>query len=121
MMTKRKSLLPSSKRPTITFNKEYNNWKEKQIERKRKEESKFIKLDETSELFNTEFLKKSDLVSNSRDKETENQKPQVDLPGVGATNEGSSSFVGGQTSNFYLPSAPNKNTTYELPKANNSG
>lgn len=43
------------RRQTFSFNREYNTWKEKQIEKRRKEESKFVKLDENSEPINTEF------------------------------------------------------------------
>ena len=109
------------RRQTFSFNREYNTWKEKQIEKRRKEESKFVKLDENSEPINTEFWKEAENSISTVKPVIENQKMQANLPGVGAPNEGSSSFVGGQTSNFYMPSAPNKNTTFEMPKASNSG
>mmetsp|Transcript_19394 Transcript_19394/g.21691 ORF Transcript_19394/g.21691 Transcript_19394/m.21691 type:complete len:274 (+) Transcript_19394:607-1428(+) len=107
------------KRQIIIFNREYNTWKEKLIEKKRKEESKFTKLDENTDGLNPELLQ--DIETPSEESSTPKAAPPPNLPGISGSNEGSNSFAGGYSNNFYMPSAPNKNTTFELPKTSSPG
>ncbi len=115
MTTILKFLLLSSKSRIIIFNNDYNSWKAKQIDRRR-EESKFPNIDQLSESINPDYLK--DSVSSVDNSEGEiAPQPTLNLPGVNTAGIGSLSFVGGHAPKFPMANLPNKNTTFEIPKA----
>jgi hypothetical protein len=71
-------------------------------------------LDENSDQINSDYIKES-----STSKFTsQNYSPSTGIPGFGASNEGPSSYARSSQS-YYTPNAPNKNTTFEIPKSNN--
>lgn len=97
----------------ITNNVEYNLWKEKIIYKKRKDEAKFEGLDEYSEKFDTDAHDGS--LSTSTTGPNQNNEQREYIP-----SEGSLSFTG-HSSKFQVQNPPSKNTTFEIPKASETG
>lgn len=99
---------------TITNNVEYNAWKEKIIEKKRKEEATFETLDEFSNKYEIEVMNKSASMSTAETSLKQGTSPLASQK-VSIANEGSLSFIG-STPKFALQNPPpSKNTTFEMP------
>lgn len=120
MMRMKKYLKLLLSKLIFIFNQEYNCWKEKLIEKKFKEEAKFSSVDIYSDTINSDYLREPD-PSIEGSFSINDPLVKINLPGVEGGNEGSTSFMDGKGSSFPMPSFQSKNTTFELPKATNSG
>lgn len=92
-------------------------WKEKNIEKKRKERATFTQLDEYTARFESENKDNSASTNETNPGPPTQDKPTENIPTPSSTSQ---SFTA-PTPQFRMQDAPNKNTTFEVPSTSEKG